>query len=242
MAEIVTTLTGAGAGFFIENSAAGQGSGSVQITTIRAPSPLVVRTPFLPNEPAGIFVVSGDDGGKMTNNQPYSGTITIGDLDAWSFSACLGSPLNLYLNKTGGDADFVPSVRLYSPTGALSGTATGSNVALSLSAPTSGFYTVVIGDGSAGGAAAGTYVLEGSGISDSLTICAPQLYGTNMVVQCTGGVASNDCVILTSIDPTLSMLSWTSMISGKLSSLGDYTVTNTVDPASPCRYFRARYP
>jgi hypothetical protein len=50
------------------------------------------------------FIVSGSDqGGAMTGNASYPGTITLGDLDIWAFTACTGDLINLRLNTTNFD-------------------------------------------------------------------------------------------------------------------------------------------
>src|SRR5205814_2329376 len=68
----------------------------------------------------GDFVVSpGDEGGPLTNGWKHNGTITLGDLDMWSFDANAGDSIVLRM----GSATFNPLIRLYGPNGALVGSA-----------------------------------------------------------------------------------------------------------------------
>ena len=57
----------------------------------------------------GSFVVSpGDEGGPMTNGALYTGTITVGDLDAWWFTANAGDSLVVRVGRLTASAIFNP--------------------------------------------------------------------------------------------------------------------------------------
>ena len=94
----------------------------------------------------GTFVVSpGDEGGPLQNGANNPGTISLGDLDMWSFSANAGDGLMLRMGAT----DLNPWIRLYGPNGALVGEAISlrldtRDVFLTHSVTNSGVYSVVV--------------------------------------------------------------------------------------------------
>src|SRR2546430_2160502 len=95
-----------------------------------------------------VVVSAGDEGGPMTNGATNAGTIYLGDLDTWTFTAAQGvciSPVTGTVASA--PAIFAPWIRLVSPTGVLLGnSATGQGAGnVAVNAPTSGTYTVKIG-------------------------------------------------------------------------------------------------
>src|SRR6185312_8049135 len=90
-------------------------------------------------------VVSGGDGGPLTNGVAHAGTIALGDLDMWSFSGQAGDNVVLRM----GAAAFSPEIQLYGPNGALlqdikSANGNVHDVVLTNQLPTNGVYTVVV--------------------------------------------------------------------------------------------------
>ena len=115
---------------------------------------------------AGPFVTpSGDDGGHLnTNGTNTPGTITIGDLDRFTFNAVAGSPLVVTMSKVSGTPDFTPWIRLVSPAGTIIGQASNPTTAVvSVSAPTTGLYTIALGTNDTGNDATGTYNVNVTG-------------------------------------------------------------------------------
>ncbi len=106
------------------------GTGSYMLNLAQSPEPFVVSP--------------GDEGGPIVNGLQYSGNITLGDLDMWSFPASAGNNLILRM----GTAGFNPYLRLYGPDGALVGSAAngaggGNDVELDVLATNTGNFTVV---------------------------------------------------------------------------------------------------
>src|SRR6059036_1431060 len=96
----------------------------------------------------GAFVTSaGDEGGDLTNGATQAGTIYLGDLDQWSFTATQGDYIALSMGEVAPvSAGFRPWIRLVSPTGVLLATSIGTSaVQVAASAPTTGTYTVIVG-------------------------------------------------------------------------------------------------
>ncbi|MBP7143277.1 MAG: hypothetical protein KBA71_15320, partial [Opitutaceae bacterium] len=68
----------------------------------------------------GAFVVPpADEGGPLVSGQNYSGTISVGDVDAWTATATAGQYLNFRVGEVSGGNAFSPLIHLYGPDGAL---------------------------------------------------------------------------------------------------------------------------
>src|SRR2546426_910898 len=113
----------------------------------------------------GAFVTSaGDEGGDLTNGATQAGTIYLGDLDQWSFTATQGDYIALSMGEVAPvSAGFRPWIRLVSPTGVLLATSSAgaSAVQVATNAPTTGTYTVIVGtnDGFGRNEDTGSYLL-----------------------------------------------------------------------------------
>jgi len=91
---------------------------------------------------------SGDEGGALGNGATLTGSIDVGDLDMWSFTANAGASLVVRAGETSDAGNFEPWVRLYGPSGTLLGSSAGDLAAeVATTALESGSFTVVIGDG-----------------------------------------------------------------------------------------------
>ena len=106
--------------------------------------------------PEAFTVPSGEEGGPMTNGGNYAGTLSLGDLDMWSFTANAGDNIVLRLGSSG----FEGNLDLYGPNGALLKTAGGNNTdwELAYTATNSGTFGVLVSSYYQGGT--GTYVLH----------------------------------------------------------------------------------
>jgi hypothetical protein len=103
--------------------------------------------------PGTVVVSAGDEGGPMTDGVNYAGTISLGDLDMWSFTATQGQIITLSMSEVApASAHFAPWIRLVSPTGVLLGnSATGAATAqITVTVPASGTYTVIVGSSLSG--------------------------------------------------------------------------------------------
>src|SRR2546426_1128183 len=96
----------------------------------------------------GAFATSaGDEGSALTNGATQAGTIYLGDLDQWSFTATQGDYIALSMGEVAPvSGGFQPWIRLVSPTGVLLGTSIGASaVQIAATAPATGTYTVIVG-------------------------------------------------------------------------------------------------
>src|SRR5207248_1279467 len=100
----------------------------------------------------GTFVVPpGDEGGALASGSNYDGTIQLGDLDLWSFTANAGDRVVVRIGALTTTNTFNPWLRIYGPNGVLvadSGINNGGDTVeeLALTATNSGTFTVLVSD------------------------------------------------------------------------------------------------
>src|ERR1022692_2219594 len=140
---IADTSTNSGTFTVLVSDGYGGGTGPYELHLAQIPEPFIVP--------------AGDQGGAMTNGGNYTGTITLGDLDMFTFTANAGDSINLRLGTT----NFVGNLQLYGPNGALLDAVGGYPVKddlIAYTATNSGTFTVLVSDGYGGGT--GTYELH----------------------------------------------------------------------------------
>src|SRR5947199_129406 len=96
----------------------------------------------------GTFATStGDEGGDLPNGATQAGTIYLGDLDQWSFTATQGDyKIGRASCRETATAGLQPWIRMVTPTVVLLGHGLrNSAVQIAATAPTSGTYTVIVG-------------------------------------------------------------------------------------------------
>jgi hypothetical protein len=113
----------------------------------------------------GAFVVdSGDQGGTLTNGVARTGSLTVGELDMWSFGATQGGAISLTITEQSGTADFTPWIRLVAPNGTVVGNSwNASSAQINLNATQTGTYTVIASTADSGNDATGTYQISVTG-------------------------------------------------------------------------------
>jgi hypothetical protein len=99
---------------------------------------------------APLTVPNSDEGGPMVSGANYAGAITVGDLDAWTFTAAQGDYIAIKIGEvvlSEIDPLFVPWIRLIGPTGSVVSSVAGNLTAtLATNATLSGTYTIVVTD------------------------------------------------------------------------------------------------
>ena len=126
-------------------------TGSYRITVAHAPDSILI-------------VPAGDQGGPMTNVVNHMGSIPIADLDQWTLSATQGSTITLTITEVAGSADYTPWIRLVASNGAIIGNSWGvSGAQITVAAPSTGKYTVIVSTADAGYDATGDYRLTVTG-------------------------------------------------------------------------------
>ena len=191
----------------------------------------------LAQSPGAITVSPGDEGGPMINAVVYTGTISNGDLDVWTFNACEGAGLNLRVDELPGAIRFDPTLRLYAPNGTLLANVSGATTAqINLTAPALGGYTLIVGDTLVAGdtgANTGTYQLTGIGIWTDFILCKPLINGTNLIIQSVGGPAGSNYVLLTATNVASPLNTWTPIRTNQFGTFGEFYVTNLFSPTIP---------
>jgi len=120
----------------------------------------------------GNFVVSpGDQGGAMTNGATHTGTTDVGDVDLWSISANQGDLITVAVGEVTGSVDYEPWIRIIAPNGALLGNSWNTAAAqVSVAAPSTGEYTVIIYTADVGNDATGTSTVTAAKGPGAITV------------------------------------------------------------------------
>lgn len=148
-AEVEVTAPATGSYLLVvgDNTSGWVGTGGYRLTLAKTGTPVTVSP--------------GDEGGPMTNGAMHTGSIVVGDLDAWTFSATAGEALIIRMGETTPGSALTCWLRLYSPTGALLDYAYAASAAeVAVNAPATGAYLVVAGDNSSGWVGSGDYRLS----------------------------------------------------------------------------------
>jgi hypothetical protein len=194
--------------------------------------------------PEPFIVPAGDQGGAMTGTASYAGTITLGDQDMFSFTACTGNSIKLGLNTT----NFNGYLQLYGPNGALLKTAptasgnAGPDQAIAYTATNCGTFTVLVSSYSVGGT--GTYGFTANGLSDEMRECLPKISGTNFSFEEVGGnTNANASFILYSTTNIVTPFGlWTPVLTNHFDQFGVFAYTNIYNPAQRQQFFRFLVP
>jgi hypothetical protein len=183
--------------------------------------------------PEAFVVPAGDQGGAMTGSASYAGTITLGDEDMFSFTACTGDSINLQLNTT----NFDGWLQLFGSNGGLLKTTGGSTVSsIAYTATNCGTFTVLVSSWFSGGT--GTYGLAANGLSDELKLCPPIISGSNLTVNGVGGTSNALFVLYSTTNIATPLGLWTPVLTNHFDQFGVLNYTNGYNPAQPQKYFR----
>ena len=105
-----------------------------------------------------VSVSGGDEGGPLGNGTMELGAASLGDLDAWTFSATAGDAFVVRMGETVPGSALTPQLRVYSPAGVLMGSGYGTAATeVSGRATVSGEYLVVASDYSTAFLGSGAY-------------------------------------------------------------------------------------
>jgi predicted regulator of Ras-like GTPase activity (Roadblock/LC7/MglB family) len=113
----------------------------------------------LAQAPENFLVPVGGTGGALADGVDTPGTVAVGDLNQWSFTASPGDRITLTATKVTGGAGFTPKLEIIDPTGAVKGTAVNATAAaVDIAISMAGNYRVVVSDATQVGS--GTYQLH----------------------------------------------------------------------------------
>jgi hypothetical protein len=185
----------------------------------------------------GSFVVSpGDQGGGLNGGTNYFGTIDVGDVDMYAFTACKGDVIRLHLNTT----NFTGYMNLYGPTGAVLGTIAGTNSSIAYTATVCGTFVVLIDSYIA--AQSGTYNFMANGLSYVMKICPPILTRTNLTVNGVGGNSGATFVLYSTTNIATPLNSWTPVWTNQFDQYGVFAFTNSYPPGRSQQFYRFLVP
>ncbi|HXJ56814.1 MAG TPA: hypothetical protein VNU68_09130, partial [Verrucomicrobiae bacterium] len=192
---------------------------------------------------AAIAVSAGDESGLLSPGV-RDGTIDLGDLDIYSFTACVGDPIALTVTELEAGSSFAPWVRLYGRDGMLlNSVAQPATAQISRPAPATGTYTIVIGDGNNGLAGAGGYRLSTLELSAGLKLCRPtKLGGGNLLYGGVGGPPSATFVVISATNITTPFPLWVPILTNQFGAFGEFSFTNRITPGVPDQFFRLCVP
>ncbi|AHG90636.1 peptidase domain protein [Gemmatirosa kalamazoonensis] len=127
----------------------------------------------LAKAPGAVAVSASDEGGPMTNGATHTGTIYLGDVDVWTFTATMGNRVVVSLGETTNSSGFSPWLRIVGPDGAPVGSNFGFSAAqLEFNAALTGTYTVIVGSAGGGFTGTGDYLLTLIRAPGTLTVSA----------------------------------------------------------------------
>jgi hypothetical protein len=147
-AEVLTTAGVSGTFLVVagDTTASFSGSGAYRLTLAKTGSPVVVSP--------------GDEGGPLTNGLMHTGTLDVGDLDAWTVAAIAGERIAVRMGEVTDGSTLTPWLRIYSPAGVLLGSSFSAVAAeVAITATLSGTFLVVAGDTTASYSGSGAYRL-----------------------------------------------------------------------------------
>ena len=108
----------------------------------------------------------------MTNGDNHAGTIYVGDLDQWTFTAAVGDALSLSIGEVTDSGSFTPWIRLWAPNGTVLVDTAGTEATVlnGAVAPVNGTYLVLVASYDSFYDGTGTYRLTMTKTSGAITI------------------------------------------------------------------------
>ncbi|HEY5040675.1 MAG TPA: PPC domain-containing protein [Verrucomicrobiae bacterium] len=222
-ALVAYTATNSGTFTVVVSSYYLNGTGTYVLNLAQAPEPYIVP--------------AGDEGGPMAGVTKYYGTITLGDLDMWSFTACQGDLISLQLNTTNVDG----YLELYGPNGTLLKTAGSSTVSsITYTATNCGNFTILVSSWYLNGA--GTYGLTVNGLEDTMRVCFPVISGASLTVNGVGGPTNAVFVLYTTTNVATPFGLWIPVLTNQFDQFGVFGYTNIYNPAQRQQFYRFSVP
>jgi trimeric autotransporter adhesin len=224
--EVAVTATNSGTFIVVASDGNGAFSGSGQYRLTLAKTG------------AAVVISPGDQGGALNGAGSYAGTLDVGELDVYYFTACVGDSLLLQMDESVNGSSLTPWLRLYGRDGALIRSAFGAATAqISVQATNAGVFILVAADGTSGFSGSGTYQLTANGLSAALKLCTPILAGTNVNLAGVGGPVSATFVLVTQTNVATPLNQWTRLATNQFDQFGVFTQTNVSKRSDVQRFF-----
>lgn len=125
---------------------------------------------YLMKATGGFIIPTGDEGGVLQNGAVANGSIELGDMDAFRFSANANDTVRIALAEVGNDS-LQPLLLLYGPDGDLLNSNVGAvSTNLNEQLSVAGEYTVVVMDGNSDVTGSGDYQLYYTNVSQNFVV------------------------------------------------------------------------
>lgn len=174
----------------------------------------------------------------MTGVVIYNGSIGVGDLDVFRFTACAADSLAIRMDEDGGGGAFTPQLRLFGRDGTLLNSVSGAAAAqIVRSAPFSGSFLLVAGDLTSSLSGSGNYTLTVNGLSDGFKLCAPVIAEADATVQGVGGQPDAEFILFTHTNVATPASLWSPILTNNFDEFGVFSYERPLNPAEPQRYF-----
>jgi hypothetical protein len=126
-----------------------------------------------------VVTAAGDEGGALTNGVQNVCGLPTGDLDVWTFTANIGDSIVVRAGETNAGSLLTPWVRMYSPTGVLLDSNSGSSAGeVTFRATNSGAFMVVMADANDAGSESLAYRLTLAKTGEAVVTAAGDDGGT----------------------------------------------------------------
>jgi hypothetical protein len=201
------------------------GSGTYRLKLAETASPIIIET--------------GDEGGGLTGELTYDGTLDVGDMAVYGFTACAGDAISVSVTELVSGSSLTPLIRIYNRDGVMLKSVSGAGSAqTSLTAPASGTFTVVVADFSSFYTGSGAYQLTVNGLSTGLKLCPPVKNAGQPYVTIAGADPENGYSLLTTTNVDTPKELWDHIPSSQFDQFRNLNYTNILDPAEGHRFFR----
>ncbi len=209
-----------------DGSSFNTGSGTYRIKLVKTGRPLVTD--------------ASDVGGPMTGATNYDGSLDLGGMAIWEFTACRGQTITLGVSELVSGSTLTPSIRVFNWDGSLLKSASGAGSAqVSMVVPGSGTYTVVISDLSSFYLGSGTFRLTVNGLTTGIKICPEGADTQNSYVTVAGGDPSNGFALLTTTNVDTPLNLWDHVPASQFDIYNNLLYTNPLTvPGEARRFFR----
>jgi hypothetical protein len=187
-------------------------------------------------------ISAGDEGGPMNGGNGYGGTIDVGDIDAYNFTACDGDFLVFRVDEAVTNSSLTPWVRVYGRDGALLGSSFAAATAqVNLRTTNSGAFTLLVSDASSGYTGSGPYLLTVNGLSFDMKLCMPVVSGPNISIGGVGGVTNATFVLYSQTNVAAAFSTWSPILTNTFDVYGVFNRTN-LPRTNSMQYYRLAMP
>ncbi|MGA2247879.1 MAG: hypothetical protein ABSH48_23065 [Verrucomicrobiota bacterium] len=184
---------------------------------------------YLIHFPEPFIIPPGNQGGKLSGaNQ--QGTITLGELDPWVFTACTGDAIRIELMPT----NFTANLAIYGTAGNLLASTTASSI--NTTATNCGNFYILIDSYYPAGT--GSYGLTVNHLAFQTRLCVPEfIQNTNLLLTGVGGITNAGYTLYSTTNLTGPVIGWTPVVTNTFDQYGVLSYTNSYSTELPKEAF-----